>query len=221
MILPPPDDAGSTIDIASTRPRAADARASTSGSRSRNRTIPIRCRNISSSGRRDDAAGRPRSLGQPDRLSHPRGYRAHRTSWHRPRDPPIARGSLVDFTPDNPLSMTGTSTWTCDMRRPGWFVRTVATARDCLHPDRLDHQRCRHRLRGRRADLRKGLCGKADRARPDVIVRRSHKRLMASQTARKPSRAPSLMWRARSHACTICGSSRNQTSTPSAVSRAA
>jgi hypothetical protein len=24
--------------------------------------------------------------------------------------------------------MTGTSIWTCDMQRPGWFVRTVSTA---------------------------------------------------------------------------------------------
>ncbi|MFS8110643.1 CocE/NonD family hydrolase [Rhizobium jaguaris] len=29
---------------------------------------------------------------------------------------------------DDPLSMSGTSIWTCDMRRPGWYVRTVATA---------------------------------------------------------------------------------------------
>ncbi|OWK23358.1 hypothetical protein AJ87_36795 [Rhizobium yanglingense] len=25
--------------------------------------------------------------------------------------------------------MTGTSTWTCDMQRPGWSIRTVSTAR--------------------------------------------------------------------------------------------
>jgi putative CocE/NonD family hydrolase len=31
--------------------------------------------------------------------------------------------------PDNPLSSRGISTWTCDMSRPGWFVRTVSTAR--------------------------------------------------------------------------------------------
>ena len=28
----------------------------------------------------------------------------------------------------DPLSATGTATWTCDMQRPGWFVRTVSTA---------------------------------------------------------------------------------------------
>ncbi|MGO7018271.1 CocE/NonD family hydrolase [Rhizobium leguminosarum] len=39
------------------------------------------------------------------------------------------REELWSISPDNPLSMTGTSTWTCDMRRPGWFVRTVATGR--------------------------------------------------------------------------------------------
>ncbi|WP_377289911.1 CocE/NonD family hydrolase [Rhizobium sp. SG2393] len=31
--------------------------------------------------------------------------------------------------PADPLSMTGTSTWTCEARRPGWQVKTVATAR--------------------------------------------------------------------------------------------
>jgi hypothetical protein len=30
--------------------------------------------------------------------------------------------------PDDPLSMTGTSTWTCDMQRGRWFVRTVSKA---------------------------------------------------------------------------------------------
>ncbi|MCF3641913.1 CocE/NonD family hydrolase [Rhizobium sp. TRM95111] len=28
----------------------------------------------------------------------------------------------------DPLSMTGTATWTCDMQREGWFVRTLSTA---------------------------------------------------------------------------------------------
>jgi hypothetical protein len=30
--------------------------------------------------------------------------------------------------PTDPLSMSGKSVWTCDMQRPGWFVRTVSTA---------------------------------------------------------------------------------------------
>ncbi|ATN34948.1 peptidase [Rhizobium sp. ACO-34A] len=32
------------------------------------------------------------------------------------------------ITPGDPLSMAGTSTWTCDMVRPGWTVRSVATS---------------------------------------------------------------------------------------------
>jgi len=39
------------------------------------------------------------------------------------------REELWSISPDDPLSMTGVSTWTCDMRRPNWFVRTISTAR--------------------------------------------------------------------------------------------
>ncbi|MGY5811138.1 CocE/NonD family hydrolase [Rhizobium sp. LEGMi198b] len=38
------------------------------------------------------------------------------------------REEVWSIAPDDPLSMSGTSIWTCDMRRPGWYVRTVATA---------------------------------------------------------------------------------------------
>ncbi|WFU11379.1 CocE/NonD family hydrolase (plasmid) [Rhizobium sp. CB3090] len=38
------------------------------------------------------------------------------------------REEVWSIAPDDPLSMGGTSIWTCDMRRPGWFVRTVAMA---------------------------------------------------------------------------------------------
>lgn len=38
------------------------------------------------------------------------------------------RDEVWSISPDNPLSMTGKSIWTCDMQRPGWFVRTVSTA---------------------------------------------------------------------------------------------
>ncbi|PZM10928.1 CocE/NonD family hydrolase [Rhizobium tubonense] len=38
------------------------------------------------------------------------------------------RDEVWSISPDDPLSMRGTSVWTCDMQRPGWFVRTVATA---------------------------------------------------------------------------------------------
>ncbi|MDP9810513.1 putative CocE/NonD family hydrolase [Rhizobium tibeticum] len=39
------------------------------------------------------------------------------------------REEVWSISPSDPLSMTGISTWTCDMRRPGWFVRTNATAK--------------------------------------------------------------------------------------------
>ncbi|NKN38498.1 CocE/NonD family hydrolase [Agrobacterium sp. a22-2] len=38
------------------------------------------------------------------------------------------REEVWSITPGDPLSMTGTSTWTCDMQRPGWSVRTVSTS---------------------------------------------------------------------------------------------
>lgn len=39
------------------------------------------------------------------------------------------REETWSIAPDDPLSSEGMSTWTCDMQRPGWFVRTVSTAR--------------------------------------------------------------------------------------------
>jgi len=39
------------------------------------------------------------------------------------------REEVWSITPGDPLSMTGISTWTCDMRRPDWFVRTISTAK--------------------------------------------------------------------------------------------
>lgn len=39
------------------------------------------------------------------------------------------RDEIWSISPGDPLSMTGTAIWTCDMQRPGWFVRTVSTSR--------------------------------------------------------------------------------------------
>lgn len=39
------------------------------------------------------------------------------------------REETWSISPGDPLSMQGVSTWTCDMQRPGWFVRTVSVAR--------------------------------------------------------------------------------------------
>ncbi len=38
------------------------------------------------------------------------------------------RDELWSIAENDPLSATGTATWTCDMQRPGWFVRTISTA---------------------------------------------------------------------------------------------
>ncbi len=39
------------------------------------------------------------------------------------------REELWTISPSDPLSMTGQSTWICDMQREGWSVRTVSTAK--------------------------------------------------------------------------------------------
>ena len=39
------------------------------------------------------------------------------------------REETWSIDPTDPLSMTGTSVWTCDMRRDRWSVRTVSTAK--------------------------------------------------------------------------------------------
>ncbi|MDO9414655.1 CocE/NonD family hydrolase [Pararhizobium sp.] len=38
------------------------------------------------------------------------------------------RDEVWSIANDDPLSMSGLSIWTCDMERPGWFVRTICTA---------------------------------------------------------------------------------------------
>ena len=38
------------------------------------------------------------------------------------------RDELWSIADGDPLSMTGTATWTCDMQRDNWFVRTLSTA---------------------------------------------------------------------------------------------
>ncbi len=48
------------------------------------------------------------------------------------------RDEVWSISPGDPQSMTGTSVWTCDMQRPGWFVRTVSTSRiACTETDWL------------------------------------------------------------------------------------
>jgi putative CocE/NonD family hydrolase len=39
------------------------------------------------------------------------------------------RDEIWSISPDDPLSMSGTAVWTCDMSRQGWSVRTVSTAK--------------------------------------------------------------------------------------------
>jgi putative CocE/NonD family hydrolase len=48
------------------------------------------------------------------------------------------REETWSISSDDPLSMTGSCTWTCDMRRGGWSVRTISTAQiSCTAEDWL------------------------------------------------------------------------------------
>jgi uncharacterized protein len=68
-------------------------------------------------------------------LSHARTeYRIHEdTGLHEHPDTGLSTRQLREevwaIADNDPTSMTGTSVWTCDMARPGWFVRTISTAR--------------------------------------------------------------------------------------------
>ncbi|MBC7150650.1 MAG: CocE/NonD family hydrolase [Rhizobium sp.] len=77
-----------------------------------------------------------------------RDLQANRTRYHILEDTGLAehpatglstrqlREETWSISPGDPLSAEGVSTWTCDMRRPGWFVRTVSTARiSCSEKD--------------------------------------------------------------------------------------
>ena len=66
---------------------------------------------------------------------------ANRTDYHIHEDTGLSerpgtglstrqvREEIWSISPDDPLSMNGQSTWTCDMQRAGWFLRTISTAR--------------------------------------------------------------------------------------------
>lgn len=66
---------------------------------------------------------------------------ANRTDYHIYEDSGLAehpgtglatrelRDEVWSIAPDDPLSMAGTSVWTCDMHRGDWFVRTVTISK--------------------------------------------------------------------------------------------
>ncbi|MCM5558230.1 CocE/NonD family hydrolase [Pleomorphomonas sp. JP5] len=135
MILPPPSDAALTIDRASLRldlpllgthegidmPEPADPD-----------PLPKYITRVP--GRTERSVSRNLTDNRTDyRIFEDRGCEEHPQTGLAVRE---VRDETWSISPDDPLSMTGRSLWTCEMERPGWFVRTVIdTALSCTATD--------------------------------------------------------------------------------------
>ncbi|WP_280950348.1 CocE/NonD family hydrolase C-terminal non-catalytic domain-containing protein, partial [Rhizobium bangladeshense] len=128
MILPPPEDGGIDIDIASLGlglPMLGEHRSIEIDEPANPDPLPKYIEHAAAATKRQVVR---------DLSSNRTKYRIHEdTGLYEHRETGLStrqlREEVWSISPDDPLSMTGISTWTCDMRRPGWFVRTVATAR--------------------------------------------------------------------------------------------
>lgn len=127
MILPPPENPGVTIDVASLGlglPRLGDHQTFDMKQPENPDPLPkyiehaagLTLRQVV----RDLSAGTTRYEIREDT-----GLFEHPGTGLSTRQ---LREETWSIDPNDPLSMAGVSTWTCDMQRPGWFVRTVATA---------------------------------------------------------------------------------------------
>jgi predicted acyl esterase len=128
MILPPPEDKGIEIDMASLGlglPVLGDHRRIEIEEPANPDPLPKYIEHAAAATKRQVV--RDLSANRTDyRIHEDTGLHEHPQTGLSSRQ---LREEVWSISPDDPLSMTGTSTWTCDMRRPGWFVRTVATAR--------------------------------------------------------------------------------------------
>ncbi|MGK6315165.1 CocE/NonD family hydrolase [Neorhizobium sp. DT-125] len=127
-VLPPPDDPGLTIDIASlglAMPKLGAHEVFEMREPDNPDPLPEYIEHAPAETKR--SVTRDLSANRTD-------YRIHEdTGLHEHPGTGLAtrqiREELWSIEPDDPLSMTGTSTWTCDMQRPDWSVRTVSTSR--------------------------------------------------------------------------------------------
>jgi predicted acyl esterase len=128
MILPPPTDATLDIDLASVElllPKLGDAERIVMKEPDNPSPLPTYI---------EHAPGETRRSVTRD-LTHARTeYRiVEDTGLHEHPGTGLStrqlREELWTIGDNDPTSMTGTSMWTCDMSRPGWFVRTISTAR--------------------------------------------------------------------------------------------
>jgi putative CocE/NonD family hydrolase len=128
MILPPPVDAGLTIETGSidlALPLLGEAERIAMKEPDNPSPLPDYP---------ELAPGATRRWVTRDLTAARTDYHIHEdTGLHAHPDTGLAtrqlREEIWSIADGDPLSMTGQSTWTCDMVRPGWFVRTICTAR--------------------------------------------------------------------------------------------
>lgn len=127
MILPPPVDPGLTVDTASLElqmPELGDHRDITVKEPDDPNPLPTYITHEESKSQREvirDLTGNKTTyhiLEDTGLSEHPGNGLSNRQ----------VREEFWSIVPGDPLSMTGTSTWTCEMSRPGWTVRSVATS---------------------------------------------------------------------------------------------
>ncbi|MBO3760915.1 CocE/NonD family hydrolase [Ciceribacter sp. L1K22] len=127
MILPPPSDPGLTIDTASLElkmPELGDHRDITVREPDDPNPLPTYIEHEPSETVREVI----RNLSENTTTYHileDTGLSEHPGTGLSTRQ---VREENWTISPRDPLSMTGSSTWTCDMSRPGWSVRSVATS---------------------------------------------------------------------------------------------
>lgn len=128
MVLPPPSDPGLTIDIASlglALPKLGTHERVDVKQPDNPDPLPKYIEHKPATTRR--TVTRDLTANRTDYLIHEdTGLFEHPDTGLSTRQ---LREELWSISPDDPLSMTGTAIWTCDMERPGWSVRTVTISK--------------------------------------------------------------------------------------------
>jgi putative CocE/NonD family hydrolase len=137
MILPPPVDAGVTIDLSSidlALPKLGAADRIEMKEPDNPSPLPTYIEHHPGATRR--AVTRELSAARTDYLIHEdTGLFEHPDTGLSTRQ---LREEVWSISDNDPTSMTGRSVWTCDMSRPGWSVRTVSMAKlSCTKTDWL------------------------------------------------------------------------------------
>lgn len=128
MILPPPVDPGVTIDIASlglAMPLLGDHETFEMKQPANPDPLPKYIEHAPSTTRRSVTRDLAENQTRYE-VAEDTGLFEHPGTGLSTRQ---LREETWSIDPTDPLSMTGTSVWTCDMRRDRWSVRTVSTAK--------------------------------------------------------------------------------------------